>query len=221
MATSGTYAFSPEIQELCDEAFERAGVDPETLTARHLRSARRSLNLIFSDWSNDGIKLWAIEQETLDLVASTATYNCPDDTIAILEVVLRRAGTDTLIDPMARDEYIAIPDKTTEGRPSQYYLDRGRTTPTITLWQVPENSTDDLIYYRMRQLQDVGNGSNTPDIPYRWNEALTAALAVALARKYRPDRLQLLEGPASDAYRRARTEDRQRTPTKMWVNYRG
>ncbi len=220
MATSGTYAFSPEIQELTDEAFERAGVDPETLTGRHLRSARRSMNLIFSNWANESIRLWHIEQETVPLVASTATYNCPTDTIAILEVTVRRDGVETMVSPMARDEYAYLPDKDLEGLPSMYYFDRQTPTPTLTLWQVPENSTDELIYYRWRQFQDVTAGSETTDMPYRWLEAFTAALAARLAEKYNPEREGALAKKAFDAFRKAKVEDRERTPTALRVNYR-
>lgn len=219
MATSGTYTTNFEIAEITDEAFERAGVDPETLTGRHIRSARRSMNYIFSDWSNEGIKLWQIEQETVNLVAGTATYNCPTDTICVLEVVLRRDGIDTMVSPMARDEYIYLPDKTSQGMPSMYYFDRQTPTPTLTLWNVPENSTDDLIYFRLRQSQDAGAGSNTADVPYRWLEALTAELAARLAVKYNPERESTLINKSREAFRKAKIEDRERTPTSLKVVY--
>lgn len=220
MSTSGTYAWSPEVQELCDEAFERAGVDPETLTARHLKSARRSLNFAFSAWANEGIKLWQVESETVPLVAGTATYNTPSDTVALLEVFIRRDNVDTIVSPMARDEFAAIPTKTTRGLPTQYYFDRQINVPTITLWKVPENSTDELVYYRLRQSQDVGSPSNTADVPYRWLEALTCDLAARLASKYNPEREGSLILKAKDAFDAARIEDRQRTPTKLRVTYR-
>ena len=123
MPTSGTYAFSPEAAEFCDEAFERCGLDPAALTARHLRSARRSLEYLFIEWSNKGQHLWAIDQQTIaapTLVAGTATYDTPAGTVAVLEMVIRRDGSDTPINPMARDEYLAIPNKTEQGLPNRF-----------------------------------------------------------------------------------------------------
>jgi len=218
--TSGTYTFSPEISEVFEEAFERCGIDPASITARHSRSARRSLNLLFSGWSNEGPLLWAVDQQTITPVVGTATYNCPDGTVAILEVFVRRDGVDTPVFPMARDEYAAIPDKTTQGLANRVYFDRTITTPTLTFWNVPENITDELIYYRMRQLQDAGAGSNTPDIPYRWQEALTAGVAAKLAEKYAPDREQGLLAKAGVAFKKAKQEDRERTPTATRVKYK-
>ncbi len=220
MASSGTWAFSPEISDLTDEAFERAGIDPETLTARHLRSARRSLNYVFADWANEGVNLWTIDQVTVPLVQGTATYNVDPETIGLLEVFLRRDGSDTIVSPMARDEYAYIPTKDSQGMPTQYYFNRQRDTPTITLWQVPENSTDELIYFRWRQLEDVGAGSNTPDVPYRWQEAVVAALAARVAGKFNAEREQPLLVKAAAAFTKAKIEDRQRTPTRMKVVYR-
>lgn len=219
MATSGTYAFSPEAQEFAEEAFERCGIDPASLTARHLRSARRSLDFLFSEWSNKGPHLWAVDRQTQLLTAGDAEYDCPEGTVAILEMAVRRDGIDTPVFPMARDEFLAIPDKTTRGLPNRYYLARERTTPTIALWDTPENSTDTLIYYRIRALQDVGAPSNTLDIPPRWNEAVAAGLAAKLAVKYAADRIGPLLGAARTQLDLAMQEDRQRSPTTMRVKY--
>ena len=219
MATSGTYAFSPEAQEFCEEAFERCGIDPASLTGRHLRSARRSLDLLFSEWSNKGPHLWAVDRQTQVLTASDGSYDCPAGTIAILEMSVTRDGIDTPVFPMMRDEYLAIPNKTLEGMPNRYYFDRHATTPTITLWNIPENSTDTLVYYRIRALQDVGAGANTLDIPQRWNEAVAAGLSAKLSVKYAPDRIGPLKGEAKAQLDLAMQEDRQRSPTKMRVKY--
>jgi hypothetical protein len=219
MATSGTYAFSPEAAEFCEEAFERCGIDPAALTARHVRSARRSLDFMFSEWSNKGPHLWAVDQQSQILTASDASYTVPTGTIAILEMVIRRDGVDIPVFPMARDEYLAIPDKTAEGLPNRFFFDRVATAPMIYLWNTPENSTDTLYYYRMRALQDVGAASNTLDIPPRWNEAVASGLAAKLAVKYAPDRIGPLTGVANARFKEATTEDRERTPTNTRVKY--
>jgi hypothetical protein len=219
MATSNTYAFSPDTAEFVEEAFERCGLDPAALTARHARSARRSLDFLFSEWSNKGPHLWAVDQQTQILTAADASYNAPTGTIAILEMVIRRDGMDVPVSPMSRAEYLAIPDKTSQGMPSRFFFDRVATTPVIYLWNTPENSTDAIFYYRMRQFQDVGVASNTLDIPPRWQEALASGLAAKLAVKYAPDRIGPLTGAATARFKEATTEDRERMPTNTRVRY--
>lgn len=213
MATSGLTTWSPDVADTIDEAFERCGIDPSTLTARHLRSARRSFNYMFSMWANLGVHLWAVDYQTQVLTEGDATYNTPTGTIAVLEMVLRRNSLDTPVFPMARDEFLAIPDKTTPGMPSRFWLDRATTTPVINLWNVPENSTDTICYYRMRQLHDITASAETADAPYRWQEAIASGLAARLAEKYAPVREQTLTMKASAALALAKQEDRERTPT--------
>jgi len=219
MSTSGTYTFDPIVADFAEEAFERCGIDPASLTGRHARSARMSLTFLFSEWSNKGPHLWAVDQQSQLLTTSDGAYDSPSGTVAILEMVVRRSGIDTPVFPMMRDEYLAIPDKTTEGLPNRYYFDRSRTTPTITLWPIPENSTDTIYFYRMRSLQDVGTAAGTLDIPPRWHEALAAGLAAKLAVKYAPDRIGPLKGEAKSRFEEAKTEDRERSPTQTRVKY--
>ena len=215
MATSGTFAYEPSVAEWCDEAFERCGLDPAELTVRHLRSARRSLNLMFSDWPNRGVKLWAVDQVTLDLIDGTAGYNTASGTICILDAVLRRSGVDVPMFPMSRSEYAAIPDKTTEGMPNRFYLDRAITTPTLKLWPVPENSTDDMLYWRVRRLEDVGNPSNTLDVASRWFEPVASGLAAKLAVKFAPARLDKLMALAENSFAMAHREEREKGDTQF------
>lgn len=219
MTTSNTYAFAPDVGEIIDEAFERCGLDPAALTGRHMRSARRSFNYLFTEWANDGVHLWAVDQVTLALVAGTATYNCDASTVAILEMVVRRDGSDTPVYPMGRDEYLAIPDKTSEGLPNRFYLNRAITTPTLTFWNVPENATDTIIYYRMRQLQDITASTETPDAPARWQEAIAAGLSAKLAEKYSPEREGALRSKAAAQLKLAKQEDRERMPTATRVQF--
>jgi hypothetical protein len=217
MAASGTYAWSPEVSEICDEAFERCGIDPATLTGRHMRSARLSMNYLFSHWATRGVMLWAIDRQKIDCVAGTAAYSLATGTQAILDATLLRDGTETPVSPIARDEYVNLPDKTQRGMPSSYYLDR-QLSPQVYLWPTPDASTDDFYYYRLRRLQDVGNASNTPDIPHYWQEALASGLAAKLAEKYAPEREAALLQKAEMAFSLAHQEDRQRTPTVLKVS---
>jgi len=234
MTTSSTYTWSPEIVEVADECFERVGIDPANLSARHMRAFRRSLEYLLASWANMGVPLWAVDQVTVTLTQGTATYATPVGTTAILEMILRRTVSSTAIDvnifPMTRDEYLAIPSKTQQGFPSRYYFNRTHTTasvpvvtgaygPTITLWTTPMNSTDQMIYYRFRRLQDAGVGTNTVDIPYRWQEALAAGAAARMAQKFVPDRLQELRADAATTFMQAKREERERAPTTLRVKY--
>lgn len=223
MSTSGTYAFSPELVEIYDEAFERCGLDLTGLNARHLRAARRSMEFMFSEWANIGILLWAVDSQTVNLIANTAAYTCPTGTTAILDVVLRQStpAVDVNIFPMQRDEYLAIPSKTQTGLPSRYYFDRSETTPTITLWSTPDLSTYQMVYYRMRRLQDAGDASNTADVPYRWYDVLCAGLAARLALKFAVDREPALMTKYMGSLALAQKEDRQRSPTSLRMKFGG
>lgn len=213
MASSGTYAYAPEVAEFVDEAFERCLIDPATLTGRHLRSARRSLNLMFVDWANDGVRLFMLDEQTQALADGDPSYAPATGTLTIFDAFVRRSGIDTPVYRISREEYAAIPDKTLEGLPTQLFFDR--KAGFYYLWNVPENSTDVLHYWRVRRQQDVTAGSETPDVSYLWFEALAAGLAERLALKFATDRHDKLKTEAALAFVRARTEDRERTDTVM------
>ena len=131
MATSGSRDFDLDVAEIIEEAYERCGL--ESRTGYDLKTARRSLNIMFADWANRGLNLWTVEQSTQALTDGTASYTLSADFTDLLEVVVRRSGTDFMLTKMSRGEYLNIPTKTQEGRPTQYYFDR-KTTPSITLW---------------------------------------------------------------------------------------
>lgn len=218
MASSGTYTFAPDIADLIDDAFERCGLDPTTLTGRHMRGARRALDLMFAEWGNRHVRLWAVDEQTQVLTASTASYTPASGTEAILEMFIRRDGIDTPVTAMMRDEYANIPSKSATGMPSMYWYDRGANT--YYLWQSPENSTDVIHYYRVRRLQDTGGSAYTPDVPYLWTEALVAGLAPRLAAKYAPDCEDKLAIKAERAFTLAKGEDRERASTRIRMRLR-
>lgn len=218
MATSGAFATNFSVAEWCDESFERIGLDPAELTVRHLRSARRSLNLMFSEWSARGVKLWAVDEKTQTVTDGDQTYDTAAGTITILEMVVRRSGVDTPVFPISRSEYALIPNKTNEGLPTQYYLDRARSLPTYTLWNTPENSTDVIHYWRVRRLQDVGDPSNTLDVTSVWFEPVASGLAAKLAVKFAPDRLKNLIVLAENSFAIAHREERERGDTQFTMS---
>lgn len=219
MASSGTYAYSPDLADLIDEAWERCGLDPALITGRHVRSARRSIDLLFSEWDTRGIRLWGVDEQTQTLTQADATYTATTGTQAILDMFVRRSSIDTMITPMARDEYAEVPDKTTQGLPSRYWYNKASNE--FTLWQVPENSTDVVHYYRIRRIQDGGVISNTPDVPALWLEAFAAGLAAKFSGKWAKEREDTLTLKAERAFRFATGEDRERASTRISRRLRG
>lgn len=217
MATSGTYA-SFDFVEIIEEAYERLGMDVQALNAGHMRSARRSLNLIFSDWSNRKIKVWATEEFTVTTIQGQSGYMVPARTIDVLDSFYRRDEADTPLQRIAREDYNALPNKGATGRPDRYWCDRSTEPHRITLYPVPDRSGDVVHMWRIRRLEDATGGPVDADIPHRWVEALIAALTLRLygkspADKRSPALYQELRIAAEEAYRNAAEEDRDRAPT--------
>lgn len=216
MATTGTTNFNLNLADLIEEAWERATGGGEIRSGYEFRTARRSLNLLLLDWANRGLNLWTVEQGAIPLVAGTATYDLPEDTVDILEHVVRTGSGDTQSDlsvtRISVSTYATIPNKTATGRPIQIYVDR-QVTPQVTLWPVPDDSTTyTLVYWRMRRLQDVGNAPNTQDVPFRFLPCLVAGLAFHIGQKVPEgaDRIMMLKTEYEEAWLMASTEDRDR-----------
>jgi len=212
MATSGSTDFDLDVAEIIEEAYERCGL--EVRTGYDIKTARRSMNLMFADWANRGLNLWTVKQATLSLTAGTATYTLDSSYTDLLEVSLRRSGTDFELSRMSRGEYLGLPNKTTQGRPSQYFYNR-QVTPEITLWATPENSTDTLIYYYVKRIEDVDTFTNTTDAPFRFLPCIVAGLEYYLSMKKAPDRVQLLKSVYEEEFQRAADEDEDRVPLKI------
>jgi len=220
MATSGTTAFAPDFTEIAEEAWEQAG--REMRSGYDLRTARRSMNLLTIEWQNRGINLWTIASGTEALLADTATYNLPTDTIDLLEQTIRTGtGTsqsDLTISRMSASEYATLPNKNTTGRPTKVWINRQIALPTVTFWPIPSaSSTYTFAYWYLRRMEDAGNGVETPDIPFRFLPALIAGLAVRIAMKV-PEltpRVEMLKGAYEEAFRFATEEDRVKTPSRF------
>ena len=183
MTTSGTAALDYEVGDIIFDAYERAGYDVQQLNADHMRTARRSLNLIMIGWSNRTMLPFAMDEQSFTVTEDTASYSLPTDTVDVIaDVVLRRDGNDTPVTRISRQDYTDIPDKASTGRPDRFWVNRA-ATPVMYLWQVPENSTDTIRYWRIRRLEDITASAETADVSFRWIPALTSALAVALTEK--------------------------------------
>ena len=207
MAVSNSKDFELDVAEYIEEAFERCGL--EVQTGYDLKTARRSLNLMLAEWANRGLNQWTIKQRTLSLVKSDGQYDLGTDVIDVLSVVVRRDDTDFSVERISRDTYLSIPNKTTEGRTNQFFLDR-QITPNLKIWPVPENSTDVIHYDALTRIDDADTQVNTLDVPFRFYPCLAAGLAYYISMKKAPERIQLLKAAYEEEFQRAMTEDRDR-----------
>jgi hypothetical protein len=212
MTTSDSRDFNLDVAEIIEEAFERCGI--EVRTGYDARTARRSLNLMFAEWANRGLNMWTVKQKTITLTQGQATETLLADVVDILEVVLRRSNTDYELDRISRGDYATLPNKTTQGRPSQFWFNR-QIAPIINLWAVPDNSTDQLVYYYLQRIDDADTLVNTTDMPFRFYPCMVAGLAYYLALKKAPDRVQLLKTVYEEEFQRAADEDEARVPLKL------
>jgi hypothetical protein len=228
MTTTGTTAFNLSVLDLIEEAYERCGV--EVRSGYDLRTARRSLNLLSIEWANRGINLWTVEQGSIPLTQGTISYTLPVDTIDLLDHVVRTGTganqTDINISRISVDTYSTIPNKNAQGRPIQVWINRqsGATTPTgvanptINVWPSPEQSNFyTFVYWRLRRIQDAGNGDNTQDIPFRFLPCMVAGLAYHLSMKI-PEalpRAQMLKGVYEELWQQAADEDREKASLRI------
>ena len=216
MATSGTTSFDLQIDDIIEEAYERCGM--RTNSGNDLRSARRSLNLLFSEWGNRGVHLWKVELNEKALVAGTATYTVDANVNDVLEAYIsttNAAGNasstnDIALTKIDRSAYAALPNKLQTGQPSQYFVDR-QTTPTISLYLAPDATTyTTLKFYTINRIEDAGVYSNQADVAYRFLPCMCSGLAYYLSIKRAPDRIQILKQLYEDELLRALNEDGQR-----------
>ena len=222
MATSGTQAFNLDLSEIVEEAFERCGA--ELRTGYDLRTARRSLNLLFAEWANRGVNMWTIDQGSITLVPGTATYDLPSDTVDLMEHVIRTGSgnastqADLNITRISVSTYATIPNKLTQARPIQVYIDRVSPIPNITVWPVPDSSqTYTFVYWRLRRIEDAGNGVNTMDVPFRFLPCMIAGLAAYLSLKVPGglERNQMLQAQYDSAWDLAAGEDREKAAVRF------
>ena len=216
MATSGSTNFELDVADYIEEAFERCGL--EVRTGYDLKTARRSLNLMLAEWANRGLNQWTIDQRTQAVVSGTANYVLNTNVIDVLSVVVRRSGTDFSLERMSRANYLAIPTKTTTGRPNQFFLDR-QVTPELKLWPVPDNTADVIIYDALTRMDDADEYNNTMDVPFRLYPCLAAGLAYYISIKRAPNRAQLLKAMYEEEFERAMAEDRDRASFNVVPQY--
>ena len=221
MATSGVANFNLDLADIVEEAFERTG--SELRTGYDLRTARRSLNLLFADWANRGVNMWTFEQGSINLTPGVATYNLPADTVDLMEHVIRTgAGSastqaDLTITRISVSTYATIPNKLQQARPIQVWIER-LNTPRITVWPVPDDSQPyTFVYWRLRRIQNAGEGVNTMDMPFRFIPCMVAGLSYYLALKVPggTERLGILKQQYDEAWDLAASEDREKAAVRF------
>ena len=221
MATSGTTAFDMNFTEIAEEAWERAG--REMRSGYDLRTARRSMNILTIEWQNRGINLWTVDSGTVSLTTGTSQYTLPADTIDLLEQVIRTDSgsttkqSDLNISRISVSTYASIPNKLTRGRPIQVWIERLAAAPKVNVWPVPDSNDYTLVYWRLRRIEDAGDGVETADMNFRFLPCLVAGLAYNIAMKD-PElapRLQLLKGEYEAQFELAAGEDREKTSARF------
>lgn len=235
MTTTGTTTFNLDLNNIIEEAFERCGA--ELRSGYDMRTARRSLNLLTIEWANRGINLWTIEQGQIAMNQGQIVYDLPVDTIDLLDHVIRTQSginqTDININRISVSTYSTIPNKNAQGRPIQVWINRqsGATVPDglippgtevqypqINVWPAPDQSNYyTFVYWRLRRIQDVGNGVNTQDIPFRFLPCLVAGLAYYLSLKI-PEatpRIEMLKMAYEEQWNFAADEDREKAAARF------
>jgi hypothetical protein len=226
MAISGVANFDMNFTELAEEAFERAG--REMRTGYDLRTARRSTNIMMAEWANRGINMWTIESGSIPMNTGTATYNLPADTVDLLEHVIRTGAgnsatqSDLTITRISVSTYATIPNKLSQARPIQVYIDRKQDIPTVTVWPIPDQGTTaspyyTFVYWRLRRMDNIDTGSNTADVNFRFLPCLTAGLAYYIAMKI-PEgaqRLDMLRTEYEAQWNLAAAEDREKAADRF------
>lgn len=241
MTVVANATFNLDLSEIVEEAFERCG--SELRTGYDLKTARRSLNLLFADWANRGINLWTVEQGQIPLVQGVSTYALPVDTVDLLEHVIRtnpgiqNNQTDLTITRISVSTYATIPNKLQQARPIQVWINRqsgatyedgllppGTVTeaPTINVWPTPDQGTLQnpyytFVYWRLRRINDAGTGTSTMDIPFRFLPCMIAGLAYYMAVKIpgAEARIPMLKAQYDEAWQLASDEDREKAAVRF------
>jgi len=203
MATSNTYAFNPGLGEATLYAYNLCGIRQSALLQEHLETARMAANMLLGRWSSQGVNLWAVDLQCVNLTQGVCTYDVPSNTIVMLDAYIRQSVgsiTDRIIMPISRTEYASYPNKSQQGFPTTFWFDR-LLSPQVTLWPVPDGTVSQLRYYRVRQIQDAVLGDDSQvEVPYYFLEAFVFGLAQRLAMVWAPEKVAMLKPLADESY---------------------
>ena len=216
MTTSSSTDFEPNVTEFIEEAFERCGL--ELRTGYDLKTAKRSINLMLAEWANRGLNQWTVEQSTQTVTTGQTDYTLTSNIIDILDCSIRRTTNGTALDlqmsRISRSEYLNIPTKTTQSRPSQFFFDK-LITPVLKIWPAPENSTDVIVFNKLVRMDDADKATNTVDMPFRFYPCFAAGLAYYIAIKKAPERVVMLKQMYEEEFERALSQDEDRSSFRI------
>ena len=221
MALSGTNAFNLDVDEVIQEAFERCGLHARS--GYDLKSATRSLNLMLAEWANRGLNQWTVTEKTVAMVKDTGTYNIDSSNatapIDVLDIYIRETANNTTTDMplnrMSRAEYSHLATKSTTGKPNQVFVNK-QTTPTITVWPVPDKSSTYTVYMNvLTRMDDADAGANTLDVPFRFYPCLAAGLAYYMSLKKAPEKSGMLKQLYEEEFDRAKAQDEDRSSFRV------
>tara|TARA_R100000995_G_C3470794_1_gene118239 strand:- start:636 stop:1331 length:696 start_codon:yes stop_codon:yes gene_type:complete len=221
MATSNSKNFEPDVAEYIEEAFERCGL--ELRTGYDLKSANRSLNLMLAEWANRGLNQWTIAQKTVTMVKDTTEYNIDSTNgtapIDVLDVFIRETvsseTTDLPMSRLSRAEYSHIVNKSSTGKPNQYFINK-QITPTISVWPAPDkSSTYTVVMNVLTRMDDSDSATNTMEVPFRFYPCLTAGLAYYISMKRAPERTAMLKSMYEEEFTRALSQDEDRASFRI------
>ena len=221
MATSGSKNFEPDVGEFIEEAFERCGL--ELRTGYDLKTARRSLNLMLAEWANRGLNQWTIAQKTVAMVKDTIAYNIDSTNatapIDVLDAFIRETigseVTDLPLARISRSQYSGLSNKSTTGKPSQFFINK-QLTPTVTVYPAPDKSSTYTLYMNvLTRMDDADAGANTMEMPYRFYPCLAAGLAYYISMKKSPERTGMLKQLYEEEFLRALSQDEERSSFRI------
>ena len=223
MATSGTYAFTLDLSDILEEAYERAGL--ELRSGYDYRTARRSLDLMFLEWQNRGLNLWTVQEDTQTLTAGTGRYALSSDQLDVIEASLRTDDgdadmqTDLTMSRISISQYAHLTNKLTQGRPIQYWVEKDPGAIALNVWPVPDDAvTYKINYYYIQRVEDTGSpASNNVDIPSRFLPCMAAGLAyhISVKRPEASDRAPLLKQVYEEQWNLAADADRDKSSFYM------
>lgn len=221
MALSGSKDFELDVADYIEEAFERCGL--ELRTAYDLRTARRSLNLLLAEWANRGLNQWTIQEKTIAMVEGTTSYNVDSSVstaaIDVLDAFVRQTvnseNSDIQMTRLSRSEYSAIPNKSTQGQPLQFFVDK-QISPTISVYPTPDETSKYTIHLNvLTRMDDVDAATNTLQMPFRFYPCLAAGLAYYISIKKNPERTGLLKQIYEEEFQRALDADEDRASLRI------
>jgi hypothetical protein len=218
MATSGTYAFTLDLSDVVEEAFERAGL--EARSGYDYRTARRSLDLMFLEWQNKGLNLWSVQEGTQAITAGTSRYSLSGDQLDIVEAFIRTNSGDTsnqsdqMLSRISISQYAHLTNKLEQSKPLQYWIEKDPSAISVNLWPVPDDTeTYTLVYYYIQRVEDTGNAaSNNADVPARFLPCMVAGLAyhVSVKKPESAERTMLLKQIYDEQWTLATDADREK-----------